>query len=219
VGYTGGVRLERHDGYWLVIGPAAPGAAATTIWSAIFIRARAVANQRLLRHELVHVRQWHDHGFLGFAVRYLGAYLGWRVRRYPHWAAYRRVPFEIEAEWQARRTSGAATLAGAAPLPPSGIAPPPASPASSASAPDWRAPGPVRVPGRGAAGSAGAGTGAGSGPRAAPPTGPAISPGGAVAPAGPERPLAGTGPSGGTTGPPRPHRRRRTRRSRRSPHR
>jgi hypothetical protein len=109
------VRIERHDGYWLVVGPAAPGAAATTIWSVIFMKERAVGNRRLLRHELEHVRQWHELGVAGFSVRYLGAYLGWRARRYPHWAAYRRVPFEVEAEWVARRTSvPAATTAATA---------------------------------------------------------------------------------------------------------
>lgn len=39
---------------------------------------------------------------LGFLRRYLGTYLRWRLRGYPHWAAYRRVPLEIEAEWEAR---------------------------------------------------------------------------------------------------------------------
>jgi Domain of unknown function (DUF4157) len=99
------VRIERHEGYWLVVGPAAPGAAATTIWSVIFMRPRAVGNRRLLRHELEHVRQWHERGVLGFALRYLASYLRWRLRRYPHWAAYRRIPFEVEAEWLARRAS------------------------------------------------------------------------------------------------------------------
>jgi len=70
----------------------------------ILIRPSAVGNQRLLRHELVHVRQWRQHGFSGFLVRYLGAYLRWRLRRWPHWAAYRRIPFEVEAEWLARRS-------------------------------------------------------------------------------------------------------------------
>jgi Domain of unknown function (DUF4157) len=97
------MRLERHDGYWLLIGPAAPGATATTIWSLIVMRPRGVGNRRLLRHELCHVRQWHEHGVGGFLSRYLGAYLRHRLRRYPHWAAYRRIPFEIEAEWEARR--------------------------------------------------------------------------------------------------------------------
>ena len=40
---------------------------------------------------------------VGFLRRYLGAYLPWRLRGYPHWAAYRRIPHEVEAEWIARR--------------------------------------------------------------------------------------------------------------------
>ena len=98
------VRIERHDGYWLVVGPAAPGAAATTIWSVIFMRARAVGNARLLRHELEHVRQWHEQGVVGFAARYLGSYAKWRTFRKGHAGAYRRIPFEIEADWVARRS-------------------------------------------------------------------------------------------------------------------
>jgi hypothetical protein len=111
------VRLERHEAwvgdvdgsaprryrYWLLVGPAAPGARATTIWSVIMMRRRGVGDRRLLRHELQHVRQWHEQGVVGFLARYLGAYLGHRARLYPHWAAYRRIPFEIEAEWRARR--------------------------------------------------------------------------------------------------------------------
>ena len=51
------MRVERHEGYWLVVGLAAPGAAATTIGPVVFMKARAVGNQRLLRHELEHVRR------------------------------------------------------------------------------------------------------------------------------------------------------------------
>lgn len=80
----------------------APGAAATTLGRFVFVKPSAVGSQRLMDHELVHVRQWRDHGVLGFLVRYLGAYLRWRLRRYPHWAASRRIPLEIEAEWEAR---------------------------------------------------------------------------------------------------------------------
>ncbi len=97
------MRLERHDGYWLVVGVAAPGAAATTLGPVIFMRRRGVGNARLLRHELEHVRQWREQGVTGFLVRYLGAYLRWRAEGYPHWGAYRRIPQEIEAEWIARR--------------------------------------------------------------------------------------------------------------------
>ena len=57
----------------------------------------------LLVHELEHVRQWREYGVVGFPARYVGSYLRWRSRGYPHWAAYRRIPAEIEAEWQARR--------------------------------------------------------------------------------------------------------------------
>ena len=81
---------------------AAPGASATTLGRFIFIRERSLGSDRLLRHELVHVRQWRELGVPGFLRRYLTAYLRWRVRGYPHWSAYRRIPLEVEAEWEAR---------------------------------------------------------------------------------------------------------------------
>jgi hypothetical protein len=96
--------LERREGYWLLIGVAAPGAAATTLGPLILMRDRAVGNEKLLRHEMEHVRQWRELGVVGFLRRYLGAYLRWRVRAHSHWAAYRRIPLEIEAEWLARRS-------------------------------------------------------------------------------------------------------------------
>jgi hypothetical protein len=96
------MKVERLDGAILVTSRfAAPGAAATTLGRFIFLRAGR-RSERLLRHELVHVRQWRTHGIVGFLRRYLGAYLRWRSRRYPHWGAYRRIPLEIEAEWEAR---------------------------------------------------------------------------------------------------------------------
>jgi hypothetical protein len=102
------VGIERHDGYWLWVGgPVAPGASATTIGPLILMRRAAVGNARLLRHELVHVRQYRELGVVRFLARYLRAYLGWRLRRHPHWAAYRRIPFEAEAEWLARRSGSA----------------------------------------------------------------------------------------------------------------
>jgi uncharacterized protein DUF4157 len=98
------MRLEHRDGYWLLVGVAAPGAAATTIGSLIMVRRGYEHDDHLLRHELVHVGQWRRHGAVGFLVRYLTPYLRARLQGYPHWAAYRRIPFEIEAEWTARRT-------------------------------------------------------------------------------------------------------------------
>ena len=98
------MRLRRHGDHWLLIGgPVPPGSAAITLGSLIIVRRRSASNARLLRHELVHVGQWRRYGVAGFLRRYLGAYLRWRLRGHPHWAAYRRIPFEVEAEWVSRR--------------------------------------------------------------------------------------------------------------------
>jgi hypothetical protein len=79
-----------------------PGAAAITIGPVVSVRERWADDERLARHEAVHVRQWREHGVVGFLVRYLGSYLRWRLRGHGHGDAYRRIPFEIEAEWVAR---------------------------------------------------------------------------------------------------------------------
>lgn len=84
-------------------GPVPRGAAAITIGPVVSVRRRFAGDERLLRHELAHVRQWRRLGVPAFLVRYVGAYLRWRLRGYGHWAAYRRIPLEIEAEWEARR--------------------------------------------------------------------------------------------------------------------
>jgi hypothetical protein len=87
-------------------GPVPPGADAITLGSLIIVRRRAAGDEHLMRHERVHVVQWRSLGLIGFLRRYLGAYFRWRLRGYPHWGAYRRIPLEIEAEWIARRTDG-----------------------------------------------------------------------------------------------------------------
>lgn len=97
------MRIERRDGAVFVVSRlVAPGAAATTLGPFVLIRPDAVGSDRLRAHELVHVRQWRQLGVPGFLVRYLAGYLRWRLRGYPHWAAYRRIPLEIEADWEAR---------------------------------------------------------------------------------------------------------------------
>lgn len=99
--------MERRPGYRLWVGgPVPPGAAAWTLGSLVIVRRRCADRALLLAHELEHVRQWRAHGRTGFLIRYLSAYLGWRLRGYPHAAAYRRIPAEIEAEWRARRHLG-----------------------------------------------------------------------------------------------------------------
>lgn len=100
------MRIERREGYTLWVGGPVPrGAAAMTVGSLIMIRERAVENDHLLRHELVHVRQWRELGFARFLTMYVTSYVGWRLRRYDHWSAYRRIPLEIEAEWEAVRSA------------------------------------------------------------------------------------------------------------------
>jgi hypothetical protein len=99
------MRLLRRDGAVVLVGgPVPPGADAITIGSLISVRRRAADSEQLLAHELVHVAQWRSLGIGGFLGRYLGTYFRWRFRGYGHWAAYRRIPLEIEAEWRVRRT-------------------------------------------------------------------------------------------------------------------
>jgi hypothetical protein len=109
------VGLQKHDGYWLWIGgPVAPGASATTFGPLILIRKDAVTDKRLIDHELVHVRQWRELGVVGFLRRYLAAYFKWRLYGYDHWAAYRRIPLEVEAEWLSRTKTRAGPPASSA---------------------------------------------------------------------------------------------------------
>ncbi len=77
------------------------GSAGITLGRLIVLRRRH-ASIRLLRHELVHVRQFVEQGPVRFLARYLGSYLLWRMRGYPHQGAYRRIPHEIEAYWLER---------------------------------------------------------------------------------------------------------------------
>jgi len=67
------------------------------------VRRASAHDEHLLRHEAVHVRQWRELGVVGFVVRYLGAYVRWRLAGHSHRGAYRRIPLEVEAEWVARR--------------------------------------------------------------------------------------------------------------------
>jgi hypothetical protein len=97
------VRLAHHEGAVLVIGaPLPPGADGMTIGRFVLLRQGHEGSGYLLRHELVHVRQYRERGVLGFLRRYLGRYLALRLDGWGHDAAYRRLPEEIEADWQAR---------------------------------------------------------------------------------------------------------------------
>lgn len=52
---------------------------------------------RLVIHELVHVRQFSDQGYLSFMTRYIGDYLRGRLRGMGHRDAYLEIPAEVEA--------------------------------------------------------------------------------------------------------------------------
>jgi hypothetical protein len=105
--------IERRDGYRLWVGgPVPKGADAITLGSTIIVRAGHEHSAMLLRHEQVHVRQWRELGVVGFGVRYVGAYLLWRLRRKGHKGAYLRIPLEIEAAWESRQTLSGATGSG-----------------------------------------------------------------------------------------------------------
>jgi hypothetical protein len=95
--------IERRDGYWLwTNGPVPRGSTAITIGRLVIVRRREIS-PRLLRHELVHVRQFGNQGFIPFLARYVFSYLRWRLHGYPHRGAYRRIPHEIEAYWLERQ--------------------------------------------------------------------------------------------------------------------
>ena len=97
----------RHDGAVLVIGgPVPPGADAMTLGRFVMVRTGHEASRYLLAHELVHVRQYRERGVAAFLARYLGRYLLLRLDGWGHDAAYRRLPEEIEADWEARQQLG-----------------------------------------------------------------------------------------------------------------
>ena len=74
-----------------------PGVAAMTLGRLILLRRDHAADEALLAHELVHVRQWRELGAPRFLWRYLGAYTRHRLSGLNHQQAYEAIPAEIEA--------------------------------------------------------------------------------------------------------------------------
>ncbi len=70
---------------------------ALTIGRRVWISAQVRDVERLLRHELVHVRQMEEHGVLPFLWKYVRHYLRNRRRGMRHHDAYLAIPFEVEA--------------------------------------------------------------------------------------------------------------------------
>jgi len=77
-----------------------------TIGRFVMVRKGHQDDSYLLTHELVHVRQYREQTVPGFLLRYFSRYLLLRLDGWNHDAAYRRLPEEVEADWEARRTLG-----------------------------------------------------------------------------------------------------------------
>lgn len=73
------------------------GVAGMTLGSLVLVRRDHVGDEALLRHELVHVRQWRELGAPRFLWRYLTAYAAGRRQGLSHDEAYRAIPLEAEA--------------------------------------------------------------------------------------------------------------------------
>ncbi len=97
------MQIQQRDGYRVVVGgPVPPQADAITLGSTVFVRKHAANSPSLMPHELIHVQQFAKHGPVRFLLRYVGAYLRFRLNGFGHLAAYRRIPLEVEASWLSR---------------------------------------------------------------------------------------------------------------------
>ena len=77
-------------------------AAAIALPYVVYVRSRTYTRPRheltaLVVHELVHVNQWREEGYLRFAWRYVADYVRGRLRGKPHRQAYRDIDYEVEA--------------------------------------------------------------------------------------------------------------------------
>lgn len=80
--------------------PALPGSyVGVTLGRHVFLATEVVddGESLLLAHELVHVRQWHEQGVIGFGRRYIWAFLRSMPRTRSWNASYLAIPDEVEA--------------------------------------------------------------------------------------------------------------------------
>ena len=99
--------LERRQGYWLwTRGPVPPGSSGITVGRLVVVRS-ARPSPRLVRHELVHVRQYAERGYLRFSFDYLRHYGAGLLKHRKSRKAYLDIPAEVEAradadDWRKR---------------------------------------------------------------------------------------------------------------------
>lgn len=91
----------KHLGPYFVFSSRVPrwlGVEAIVLYPFVFFRQpRDKTAESTMRHELIHVRQIRERGWLGFYTRYLFEYARERWRGRSHDAAYRAIAFEAEA--------------------------------------------------------------------------------------------------------------------------
>jgi hypothetical protein len=85
-------RARLHPVRWL-----ASGAHGMTLGRRILLVRGHEGDRKLVAHELVHVRQYGEQGWIRFLSRYLAAYLGNLRRLRSHREAYLAIPAEAEA--------------------------------------------------------------------------------------------------------------------------
>jgi Domain of unknown function (DUF4157) len=91
-------RARLHRTRWL-----ASGAHGMTLGRHVLLLRGHEDRPVLVAHELVHVRQYADRGFVRFLARYLWDYAGNLVRLRSHREAYLAIPTEVEARAEAKR--------------------------------------------------------------------------------------------------------------------
>jgi hypothetical protein len=90
-------RRDRDRARVVVVPVLTPGVLGMTLGRWILVRRGHERDAGLLAHELVHVEQWRRLGTARFLARYLGDYVRRRAAGAGHQAAYRAIPFEVEA--------------------------------------------------------------------------------------------------------------------------
>lgn len=110
------VRLAPIDPDRVNVWPASPimkmfwrsGVRGVTMWKGVFVDRELFSGDRdrlarLVIHELVHVRQFHDAGYVGFSLRYATDYITGLLAGKSGRQAYLDIPAEVEARELTKR--------------------------------------------------------------------------------------------------------------------